>query len=158
MPEVEGLFNFPFGIDIPFAALQVHVVCHDNGKAFTMQNRRVPIFPTSVENPRILNQMIDAIDPVIGPKIEGPGMIHFDAPVSFVVSSSVFSCSRLWMDILQDVSVFTVEMLREEVDWKEVCTRWYPILSSTTGTLFTALIGLKNRSAFGLGDESIFFL
>ena len=89
MPEVEGLFDLPFGIDLAFAALQVHVVCHDNVKAFP--NGRVPLLPTSVEEIGILDQMIDAVNPVIGPKIEGPGMIHFDAPVSLVVASSAFT-------------------------------------------------------------------
>jgi hypothetical protein len=53
----------------------------------------VPILPASVEEIGILDQMIDAVNPVIGPKIEGPGMIHFNAPVSLVVASSAFTPS-----------------------------------------------------------------
>jgi hypothetical protein len=60
-PEAHRLFDFPLSIEFAFAALQVHVICHHNCEGFPMENWRVPVFPTPVEDPRVLNEMIDAV-------------------------------------------------------------------------------------------------
>jgi hypothetical protein len=58
-----------------------------------MQNWRVPMFPTSMKDPSILNQMIHAVNPAMGPKAEAACKFHFNAPASFVLSSTTRTLS-----------------------------------------------------------------
>jgi hypothetical protein len=82
----QATFNFPFSIEFTFIALKAHVKHHHDCKPFCMQNWRVPMFPTLMKDPSILNQMINAVNPATGPKVEAACMIHFNTPASFVLS------------------------------------------------------------------------
>ena len=62
-----------------------------------------------------------------------------------VLLFSLTQCSIFAMSTLHPGNAFTIEMLYDDVDWNETCTRLYALFSSCEITSFTAT-GLKKRA------------
>ena len=66
------------------------------------------------------------------------------------------SLSLLDTNSSQLLKAFTVEMLQEDVDWKDMCTLLYSPCSSVASTFFTATTGWKNLATLVFLEVSVF--
>ena len=94
-PEVNWVLNFPFTVNPTLCTLLVDVLCENYFKGFCMDHWWMPTLPWSVEYSTIFDGVVHQINFEIRCKLDTPSIIHFDNPLSLVVSASTHFTSSL---------------------------------------------------------------